>query len=260
MTTTSFYQPMSALELLNRFRNDAHARRIFIGERLERIKSLDPILKAMTAILDIGQAISSSDAARGPLQGLPVLVKDIFDTHELPTAYGSPIYAGHQPVADSALVTLLRRQGGVMLGKTVTCEFAYMSPTATRNPFDPNRTAGGSSSGSAAAVAAGYAPFAVGTQTGGSTIRPASFCGIAGYKPSLGMLPTVGMKCFSWTFDTVGLFACGVRDVAHLADALSGQRLSIAVDPGKLTFGVPESYPWTKPSDNAVAVLDANVA
>ncbi len=255
----SCYQPISALDLLNRFRRDAQARRAFIAERLERIKALDPSLKAMTATLDIGQAISASDAANGPLQGLPVLVKDIFDSHDLPTAYGSPIYAAHQPAADAALVTLIRRRGGVLLGKTVSCEFAYMSPAATRNPFDLERTPGGSSCGSAAAVAAGYAPFAVGTQTGGSTIRPASFCGIAGYKPSFALLPTAGMKCFSWSFDTVGLFARGVRDVAFLADALSGQRSSLTTDPGTLTFGVPETYPWTAPSDNAVTVLDTAI-
>ena len=255
----SCYQPVSAIDLLNRFGHDAQARRAFIAERLERITMLDASLKAMTATLGLDQAISASDAASGPLQGLPVLVKDIFDTHDLPTAYGSSIYAGHQPAADAALVTLIRRRGGVLLGKTVTCEFAYMSPAATRNPFDPERTPGGSSSGSAAAVAAGYAPFAVGTQTGGSTIRPASFCGIAGYKPSFGLLPTAGMKCFSWSFDTVGLFASGVRDVAFLFDALSGQRPSLAADPGVLTFGVPECYPWTAPSDNAVAALDTAI-
>lgn len=259
MSIMSCYQPISALDLLNRFRHDPQARRDFVGERLERIEALDPMLKAMTATLAVGQAISASDAASGPLQGLPVVVKDIFDTHDFPTAYGSPIYAGHRPAADAALVTLIRRRGGVLLGKTVTCEFAYMSPAATRNPFDLERTPGGSSSGSAAAVAAGYAPFAVGTQTGGSTIRPASFCGIAGYKPSFGLLPTAGMKCFSWSFDTVGLFASGVRDVAALFEALAGERLPLAAAPGWLTFGVPEAYPWTAPSDNAVAVLDTAV-
>jgi len=250
------YQPISALDLLSRWCQDAQARRAFIAERLERIRALDPILKAVTATLDVGQAISASDAANGPLQGLPVLVKDIFDTHDLPTAYGSPIYAGHWPAADAALVTMIRRRGGVLLGKTVTCEFAYMSPAATRNPSDLERTPGGSSSGSAAAVAAGYVPFAIGTQTGGSIIRPASFCGITGYKPSFGLLPTAGMKCFSSSIDTVGLFARGVGDVAYFADALSGQRTSSAMDSGTPIFGVPESYPWTAPSDNAVAVLD----
>lgn len=255
----TLYQPVSALDLLSRFRHDAQARRAFVAACLERIEVLDPILKAVTATLDAARAVSASDAASGPLHGLPVLVKDICDTHDLPTAYGSPIYAGHQPAADAALVTLIRRRGGVLLGKTVSCEFAYMAPAATRNPFDLERTPGGSSSGSAAAVAAGCVPFAIGTQTGGSTIRPASFCGIAGYKPSFGLLPTAGMKCFSWSLDTVGLFACGVRDVAYLFDALSGRRASSAAEIDPPTFGVPESYPWTAPSDNAVGVLDAAV-
>jgi Asp-tRNA(Asn)/Glu-tRNA(Gln) amidotransferase A subunit family amidase len=256
MTTTSFYEPASALDLLERFRNDARARRAYLRERVERMLALDPMLKAMTQVLDIDSAISASDAASGPLGGLPVVVKDIFDTHDLATAYGSPIHAGHRPASDAAIVTMLRRRGGALLGKSVTCELAYMSPAATRNPSDLDRTPGGSSSGSAAAVAAGYAPFAIGSQTGGSTIRPASFCGIAGYKPTFGLLPTAGMKCFSWSFDTVGLFAAGVRDVMYFAQALVGQRMAV-VAPQAWTFGVPDSYPWTAPSDNAVAVIQS---
>ena len=129
-----------------------------------------------------------------PLRGLPVGVKDIFDTADLPTAYGSPIYAGHRPMADAATVALMRRAGGIVLGKTVTTEFAFLDPAGTRNPHNPAHTPGGSSSGSAAAVAAGMLPIAVGSQTGGSVIRPAAFCGVAGYKPSFKLLPMVGCR------------------------------------------------------------------
>jgi Asp-tRNA(Asn)/Glu-tRNA(Gln) amidotransferase A subunit family amidase len=258
MSPPSFHQPASALELLDRYRADPSSRRSDVRERLERIRSLDATLRAMQEVVDIEHAVSASDAATGPLGGLPVVVKDIFDTHDLPTAYGSPIHAGHRPASDAALVTMLRRAGAALLGKSVTCEFAYMSPSATRNPFDVERTPGGSSSGSAAAVAAGYAPLAIGSQTGGSIIRPASFCGIAGFKPTFGLLPTAGMKCFSWSFDTVGLFAAGVRDVAHFAEALVGRSLAIAPPPA-WTFGVPESYPWTAPSDSARSAMQSAV-
>jgi Asp-tRNA(Asn)/Glu-tRNA(Gln) amidotransferase A subunit family amidase len=174
------------------------------------------------------QAQSSADRLRASaLRGLPVGVKDIFDTADLPTEYGSPIYAGHRPVADAAVVSLLRRAGGLVLGKTVTTEFTYMHPAKTRNPHNREHTPGGSSSGSAAAVAAGMVPIATGTQTGGSVIRPAAYCGIAGFKPSYRLLPLVGVKCFSWSLDTVGLFGAGVADVAFAAAAISGRDLRV---------------------------------
>ena len=260
MNTNSFYRPVSGLDLLTRIGNDPPLRGRVILDTLARIEDVDPDVRAMTAVAQREAVMmASAAAAKGALAGMPIGVKDIFDTDDLVTSYGSPIYEGYQPRSDAAIVTLLRRNGGVIMGKTVTSEFAYMAPTATRNPCDMARTAGGSSSGSAAAVAAGMVPFAIGSQTGGSTIRPASFCGIAGYKPTLGMLPTVGMKCFSWSFDTVGLFAAGVRDVAYLAQVLSGRQLAVdgvAVSP---VFGVPDSYPWTEPSVNASAALDTAI-
>ena len=151
----------------------------------------------------------------------------------MPTAYGSPIYAGHRPASDAAMVMLVRRAGGVIAGKTVTAAFASREDAPTRNPHDPARTTGGSSSGSAAAVAAGMVPIALGTQTGGSTIRPAAYCGIAGYKPSFKLLPTVGMKCFSWSLDTVGLFAAqrrrrGIRRSRHQRPRPAGGRTAAA--------------------------------
>ena len=256
---SDLYQPHSALDLLQRFEGNAEAGRRYLHERFDRIREFDVQLEAMTAVRDPDAAMQAMDNVRGPLGGLPVVIKDIFDTHDLVTAYGSPIYAGHRPASDATIVTLLRRQGAVSIGKTAACEFAYMAPTPTRNPCALNRTAGGSSSGSAAAVAAGYSPFAIGSQTGGSTIRPASFCGVAGYKPTFGLLPTLGMKCFSWSLDTVGLFASGVRDVAHLAQVLSGRRLAVNDLPSKPVFGLPEFYPWASASVNAASVLDRAV-
>jgi Asp-tRNA(Asn)/Glu-tRNA(Gln) amidotransferase A subunit family amidase len=164
---------------------------------------------------------------RTPLRGLPVGIKDIFDTADFLTTYGSPIYAGHRPKSDAAMVMLVKRAGGIVLGKTVTTEFASRQPAGTRNPHNPAHTPGVSSSGSAAAVAAGMLPIALGSQTGGSVIRPAAYCGVAGFKPSYRLLPAIGMKCFSWSLDTVGLFAAGVADVAFAAAAVSGRDLRV---------------------------------
>lgn len=261
MQGSDFYGPRSALQLLARAGDASHERSRAMREAFDRIGAAEDSVRAMTALASRDEALAAADRAEGPLGGLPVAIKDIFETSAFPTRYGSPIYAQYQPLADAAIVTMLRRAGGVVIGKTVTSEFAYMAPTVTRNPCDLSRTAGGSSSGSAAAVAAGYAPFAIGSQTGGSTIRPASFCGIAGYKPTFGMLPTAGMKCFSWTADTVGLFAATVRDVAFLGAALSGRDLAVADAPSfdGPVFGVPDAWPWTQPSDNASAVLEAAI-
>lgn len=165
--------------------------------------------------------------AEGPLAGIAVGVKDIFDTHDMPTRYGSPIYATHRPASDSALVARLRQCGATIAGKTVTTEFAWMTPNVTRNPHDVNHTPGGSSSGSAAGVAAGFFPVAIGSQTGGSIIRPAAFCGVAGYKPSFRLFSTVGMKPFSWSLDTPGFFARSVADCAAVAAILSARPLTV---------------------------------
>ena len=161
--------------------------------------------------------------AAGPLRGIAVGIKDIIETSDLPTEMGSPIYRGFRPRADAPVVMMLKRAGATIVGKTMTTAFAANDPTATLNPRNHGYTPGGSSSGSAAAVAAGMVPLALGTQTAGSVIRPASFCGVAAIKPSYRMLPTVGVKCFSWTLDTVGLFAAGVEDVALALSAMTGR-------------------------------------
>jgi Asp-tRNA(Asn)/Glu-tRNA(Gln) amidotransferase A subunit family amidase len=158
---------------------------------------------------------------KGPLRGIAVGIKDIIDTYDLPTEMGSQIYRGWQPRADAPVVMMLKKAGATVVGKTTTTAFAASDPTATLNPRNHGHTPGGSSSGSAAAVAAGMIPLALGTQTGGSVIRPASFCGVAAFKPSYRLLPTVGVKCFSWTLDTVGLFAADVEDLALALSAMT---------------------------------------
>jgi Asp-tRNA(Asn)/Glu-tRNA(Gln) amidotransferase A subunit family amidase len=185
----------------------------------------------------------------GALRGLPVGMKDIFETANFPTEFGSPIYAGYRPSADCALVSMVRRAGGVILGKTVTTEFASLQPAKTRNPHNPAHSPGGSSSGSAAAVAAGMLPIAVGSQTGGSVIRPAAYCGVAGFKPSYKLLPTLGMKGFSWSLDTAGVFAAGVADVAFVATAIAGRDLRVDRDPPPTPrIGLARTHIWAEAS------------
>jgi len=192
-----------------------------------------------------------------PLRGLPVGIKDIFDTADFPTQYGSPIYAGHRPKADAALVALVHRAGGLVLGKTVTTELASLQPAATRNPRNPAHTPGGSSSGSAAAVASGMLPIGLGSQTGGSVIRPAAFCGVAGYKPSFRLMPTVGMKCFSWSLDTAGVFAAGVADAAFAAAAITGRDLRIDQHaPAAPALALVRTHLWPQASADMQAALE----
>jgi len=152
-------------------------------------------------------------AGYGPLAGIACGVKDIIDTADLPTQQGSSIYEGWRPRADAAIVMALKAAGATVAGKTHTTAFAFLDPAPTHNPHDPVASPGGSSAGSAAAVGAGLIPLAIGTQTGGSVIRPASYCGVAGIKPSFGLLSTVGVKTFSWTLDTLGLMAASADDL-----------------------------------------------
>jgi len=220
---------LSALDLARRIDGGELKPRAVIELCAKAIAAREGEIGAFAA-LDLAAARCRSelgDIARTPLRGLPVGIKDIFETAELPTAYGSPIYAGYRPKTDAAAVMLVKRAGGVVLGKTVTTAFASLEPAGTRNPHNLAHTPGGSSSGSAAAVAAGMLPLALGSQTGGSVIRPAAFCGVVGFKPSFRLLPTVGMKCFSWSLDTVGVFAARVADAAFAAEALTGRELRL---------------------------------
>jgi amidase len=191
---------------------------------LDRIARDEPGIRAW-AWLDPQQALSAARAvdARGrppPLHGLPVGIKDIIDTADAPTECGTPLYRGRRPGRDAACVTALRSAGGVVLGKTVTTELAFFAPGPTRNPRDPAHTPGGSSSGSAAAVADCMVPAALGTQTAGSIIRPAAYCGVVGFKPSHGLLSLEGIHPFAPSLDTLGVLVRAVADVAPLLAAL----------------------------------------
>ncbi len=230
---------------------------------LERIAAREQTVQAW-AYIDEGQALEQAraldrGAVRGPLHGLPVGVKDIFDTFDMPTQYGSPIYQDHRPVADASSVALTRRAGGVILGKTVTTEFATFYPNKTRHPHNPAHTPGGSSSGSAAGVADWMMPLAFGTQTAGSVIRPASFCGVVGYKPTYNMLQKSGVKPESDTLDTIGLFGRSVPDVALFAAALTGfARLqgAAAQGAGAPRIGVCRTYEWNRAQPETISAME----
>lgn len=189
-------------------------------QQLAALRVADADLHAFTALLD--DSAACVPAAAGPLAGRWVALKDIFDTAGLPTGYGSPIYARHQPATDAALVGIIRRAGGVVIGKSVTTEFAFLEPAITRNPAAPGCTPGGSSAGSAAAVAAGMVPVALGTQTLGSIIRPAAFCGVVGFKPSYGAINRAGAKLLSESADTIGIFVRTVADIPPVLAAFTG--------------------------------------
>jgi Asp-tRNA(Asn)/Glu-tRNA(Gln) amidotransferase A subunit family amidase len=192
---------------------------------LSRIAAREPAVHAF-AHFDAARARAAARTLRpGPLSGLPIGIKDVLDTADMPSEYGSPIWHGWQPRADSAPVAWARAAGGVVMGKTVTTEFATRKPGRTTNPVDPRYTPGGSSSGSAAGVGAGFFPLAFGTQTAGSVIRPAAFCGVVGYKPTYGLISRSGMKIMSDSLDTVGVIARSVADCALFASAVSGRDL-----------------------------------
>lgn len=234
------------------------------GHCLEKIEQTDSKIDAW-ASLDADIAVEKSRALDqirksgqpvGPLHGIPIGVKDIFDTSDLPTAKGSDIYADRQPESNSTVVNKLQEAGAFVMGKTVTTEFAFMHPSKTHNPHNPDYSPGGSSSGSAAAVAAGHVPLAIGSQTNGSVIRPASFCGVYGFKPSFGVISRTGALATSATLDQVGLFARDVGDMALFADTLAGYD---AMDSGTYTEPKPamlQGYLSEAPVPPAIAWLD----
>jgi Asp-tRNA(Asn)/Glu-tRNA(Gln) amidotransferase A subunit family amidase len=187
---------------------------------IQAFASLDRRL--LNAQIDRLQQQTTEGMAHSPLFGVPVAIKDIIDTLDFPTCYGSPIYQGRMALSDATVVHRLRQAGAVIVGKTVTTEFATFVPGPTRNPVNPAHTPGGSSSGSAAAVAAGFVPLALGTQTNGSVLRPASFCGVYGFKPSIGVLPRTGVFEQSPSLDQVGVFARSIDDLALIVDIMSG--------------------------------------
>jgi amidase len=228
---------------------------------LDRIAAREPDVQAWQH-LDPEAALAAARAldrlpSQGMLHGVPLGVKDVIDTVDMPTTYGSPLYAGNRVAQDAACVAICRSKGALIVGKTVTTEFAFVSPGKTRNPHSPGHTPGGSSSGSAAAVAAGMVPFAFGTQTSGSVIRPASFCGVVGYKPSFGLIERYGVKTLASSFDTVGILADDVGDAALLA-AAAGNRPALArLEPKKpLRVGLYRTRQWDRAEPASRAALD----
>jgi len=228
---------------------------------VERVQALEPGILAWQHF-DAVQVIAQAQAldrsgALGALAGAPIAVKDLIDTADMPTTYGSPIYAGHRPAVDAAVVASVREAGGVVMGKTVTTEFATFKPGVTRNPRatpDAPRTPGGSSSGSAAAVAAGMVPLAFGTQTAASIVRPAAYCGVVGYKPTFGLLPMAGIKSLSPTLDTAGVFARSVDDAAFFVGTLSRVALPMAPVKG-WRVGVCHTPHWDLADEDARRAL-----
>ena len=216
---------------------------------LARIAEREPAVQAWE-LVDAEGALAEARRIdrlrdRPPLCGLPVGVKDLIDTGDLPTGYGSPIHRGHQPEQDAECVRRLRDAGAIVLGKTVTTEFAVYTPGKTRNPHDPSRTPGGSSSGSAAAVADGMVPAALGSQTAGSIVRPASYCGVIGFKPTHGVLPLQGIHPLAPSLDTLGFFASAIEDVPVLLTALSGAP-PVAVRASKPRLGLCRTEAWPR--------------
>jgi amidase len=224
---------------------------------LARIAEREPVVRAFN-YLDVAYARKQATTARtGPLQGVPIGVKDVLDTADMPSEYGSPIWKGWRPRADSAPVAWARASGGVLYGKTVTTEFATRKPGPTANPANPGHTPGGSSSGSAAGVADGMFPVAFGTQTAGSIIRPAAFCGVVGYKPTFGMISRIGMKLMSDSLDTVGVLARSVADCAFFAGAIAGRDLGDPdAHPGRAPrVGICQSPTWDLAESETQALL-----
>jgi Asp-tRNA(Asn)/Glu-tRNA(Gln) amidotransferase A subunit family amidase len=258
MDRGDYTEPMAATEP-NQLGAKEAARRIERGELsaqaliascLERIAAREAEVGAWVFI-DKKPAIALD---MRPLFGLPVGVKDIFDTADMPTEHGSPIYAGNRPRNDAAPVALTRKAGGTILGKTVTAEFATFVPRGTRNPRDPARTPGGSSSGSAAAVADCMVPLAFGTQTAGSVIRPGSYCGVVAYKPTYNTLPRAGVKPNADSLDTVGLYARSVEDAAFFIDALIGMKPATL---GRPRIGLCRTWEWHEVQPEMAAAFES---
>lgn len=215
---------LTATELAHRIDAGAVTAEAIVRDHLERIDERDADVLAWSHLAREAALERARVLDRGPRQGLlhgiPMGVKDIIDSWDQPTTYGSPIYKTHQPLADAATVALAKGEGAILLGKTVTTEFANRHPGVTKNPHNPAHTPGGSSSGSAAAVADFQVVLATGTQTGGSVIRPAAFCGVTGYKPTYGHFATAGMKANTEWLDTIGAYARSIEDIALFRAAL----------------------------------------
>ena len=230
----------------------------YVDDSLALHEALEPTLKAFTWIdldrvrlqaRDLDRRLAAGRAEEPPLAGVPLAVKDIFDTAGIPTECGSPLFRGRVPARDASVVAALADSGAILFGKTVTAELAYATPGPTTNPWNPDRTPGGSSMGSAAAVAAGIVPGSIGTQTNGSVIRPAAFCGVVGFKPSAGRLSLDGVMTFSRTLDQVGAFARSVDDAAWIAAAMARDPVTSWLAPAEAEGEAPLELAVARTSD-----------
>ena len=229
---------------------------------LERITGREPVVRAWSHLSGEAALAAAREFDRTKqdtlLRGVPIGIKDIFDTADMPTTYGSPIYVGCRPASDASAAALPRAAGGILIGKTVTTEFANRHPGPTTNPNDPDFSPGGSSSGSAAAVADFMVPLAIGTQTGGSVIRPAAYCGVVGFKPSFGLFPPAGMRINTEALDTVGIMARSVGDIALFCAAM----MAIPYAPPAMPeagprLGLCRGPHWDEAQPEGRAVLEA---
>ena len=235
-----------------------------LADCLDRIAEREGEVHAWT-FLDTDAAMRRARAldaqgSSGLLHGLPIGVKDLMDTVDMPTSYGSAVYAGHRPGSDAASVAMAKAAGAIAVGKTVTTEFATYHPGPTTNPNNPKHTPGGSSSGSAAAVADWMVPLAFGTQTAGSIVRPAAFCGVVGYKPTFGMVTRVGVKMISDYLDTIGTLARNVPDAALFIAALTG-RHELLIDEASADvprIGMCRTYEWSRAQEETVVAFEAS--
>lgn len=257
-------KPLSATEAVARIEGGTLTSEKLVRDCLDRIAEREPVVKAWAFLnpdLAIAQARATDDLDGGILRGVPIGVKDIIDTHDMPTSHNSPIFQGKIPYGDAACVALCRTANAVIMGKTVTTEFANRHPGPTTNPHNSGHTPGGSSSGSAAAVADGHVPLAFGTQTGGSVIRPAAYCGVIGYKPTFNDFSRVGIKMQCHSLDTLGLMARTLDDIALFRGAVL-KLPPVAIDRGipRPRIGFCRTPIWDEASADTRKLLETTVA
>jgi Asp-tRNA(Asn)/Glu-tRNA(Gln) amidotransferase A subunit family amidase len=249
---------LTAVEIAGRIEAGSLTAEAVVASCLERIRAREPVIRAWTHIAgDVALAAARSASSGSLMKGIPFGIKDIFDTADMPTGYGSPIYTGCRPSFTASAATLPRAAGGVLLGKTVTTEFANRHPGPTANPHNPGFSPGGSSSGSAAAVADFMVPLAIGTQTGGSVIRPAAYCGVVALKPSYNMFAPAGMHSNTETLDTIGIMARSVADIALFRAAMMAIAYAKPAMPERAPrLALCRTPHWDKAEPDGKAVLE----
>jgi Asp-tRNA(Asn)/Glu-tRNA(Gln) amidotransferase A subunit family amidase len=253
---------LAATTLVRLIRDGELTAKAVVESCLARIAEREPVVRAWSHLASEAALVRAHEVDRSGkktlLNGVPFGLKDIFDSVDMPTTYGSPIYTGCRPANDASAASLPRAAGGILLGKTVTTEFANAHPGPTTNPHDPSFSPGGSSSGSAAAVADFMVPLAIGTQTGGSVIRPAAYCGVVGFKPSFGLFPPAGMRINTETLDTVGIMARSVGDIALFRAAMMAIPYAPAAMPETAPrLGLCRGPHWDEAQSEGRAVLEA---